>query len=109
MCYYVQKMHKFEIQKMRAEFSKDENGTVSYFIASYFRFGSSMPLRSLFDSWTLWTKLSLRAINSVSSIRRPKRRFFNNWKNINQSKFYHKFELSLKGRLEYLERDQEDV
>ena len=28
MCYYIQKVHNFELLKMRAEFSKDENGTV---------------------------------------------------------------------------------
>ena len=29
MCYYVQKVHNQEILRMKAEFSKDENGTVS--------------------------------------------------------------------------------
>jgi hypothetical protein len=28
MCYYIQKVYGFEILKMRAEFNKDENGTV---------------------------------------------------------------------------------
>lgn len=28
MCYYVQKIYNMEILKMRAEFSRDENGTV---------------------------------------------------------------------------------
>ena len=31
MCYYVQKVYQFEILKMRAEFTKDENGTVPSF------------------------------------------------------------------------------
>jgi hypothetical protein len=28
MCYYVQKIYNMEVIKMRAEFTKDENGTV---------------------------------------------------------------------------------
>jgi len=28
MCYYIQKMHNHEILKMKAEFTKDDNGTV---------------------------------------------------------------------------------
>ena len=34
MCYYVQKMHNHEILKMRAEFTKDDNGTIWFTYAS---------------------------------------------------------------------------
>jgi hypothetical protein len=34
MCFYVQKMHQTEILKMKAEFSKDENGTIWFVFAS---------------------------------------------------------------------------
>lgn len=51
MCYYVQKVYNFEILKMRAEFSKDENGTVriiySTIVINLYRFGSFTHLNSL--------------------------------------------------------------
>lgn len=28
MCYYIQKMHKVEILKMKCEFAKDDHGTI---------------------------------------------------------------------------------
>jgi hypothetical protein len=34
MCYYVQKLHSHEILRMRAEFTKDENGTIWFAYAS---------------------------------------------------------------------------
>jgi len=34
MCYYVQKMHSVEILKMRAEFARDDNGTVWFLYAN---------------------------------------------------------------------------
>lgn len=34
MCYYVQKMNCYEILKMRAEFTKDDNGTIWFVYAS---------------------------------------------------------------------------
>lgn len=34
MCYYVQKMHKVEILKMRCEFAKDDNGSIWFLYAN---------------------------------------------------------------------------
>ena len=46
MCYYVQKMYNQEILKMKAEFTKDDNGTVRILnILIIYRYGSYMPLR----------------------------------------------------------------
>ena len=46
MCYYVQKMYNQEILKMKAEFTKDDNGTVRILnILIINRYGSYMPLR----------------------------------------------------------------
>lgn len=53
MCYYVQKVYGQEILKMRAEFSKDENGSVSFilFNMSLNRFGFSMQVRFKQEHW----------------------------------------------------------
>jgi len=34
MCYFVQKMHNYEILKMRCDFIKDDNGTLWFSYAS---------------------------------------------------------------------------
>ena len=34
MCYYIQKIHKIEVLKMRCEFVKDDHGTIWFTYAN---------------------------------------------------------------------------
>lgn len=71
---------------MKAEFTKDENGTVRIFLYSYFyRYGLYMPLNLVSDlakGRLIFSSLTIKSVRSISKIRR---RYFSSLKLISKS------------------------
>lgn len=45
-CYYIQKVHGYEVLKMRADFFKDANGTIWFFYAHDIEWRESMKVNA---------------------------------------------------------------